>query len=166
MHHETQVTLSRGSLIQLAFIAPILMLSVCMKAFIYFPPAQRYLAFSWGTDLKRDKRYLKGSKNVNMDDFAEDEFHKCDCFFSFFIRIGWILPKRLKSKFGVSVADRHTHAHTHIPTIHNNSHLNNCWWFFTQLVPGSSGFPSSSTLQTHLCSSKTSPGRPEHNLNP
>lgn len=128
MHHETQVTLSRGSLIQLAFIAPILTLSVCMKAFIYFLPAQRYLAFSWGTDLKRDKRYLKGSKNVNMDDFAEDEFHKCDCFFSFFIRIGWILPKRLKSKFGVSVAYRHTRTCTH-------THSNNSQQFaFEQLL--------------------------------
>lgn len=58
---------------------------------------------------------LKSSMRVTVDGFAEVEFFTGDCFcLSLFIRIGWIPPKRLKSKFGVSVADRHP------PTRNNN----------------------------------------------
>lgn len=61
------------------------------------------------------KRALKSSKRVTVDGFTEVEFLTRDCFcLSLFIRIGWIPPKRLKSKFGVSVADRH-------PPTHNNN---------------------------------------------
>ncbi len=74
------------------------------------------------------QRFIKGRtvlkkahKNVNMDDFAEVEFSQRQVPLSFFIRIGWIPPKRLRSKFEVSAADTHIHTYTHTHT-HTHSH--------------------------------------------
>lgn len=54
----------------------------------------------WEIDLGREE-HEECSINVNMDESAWVEFLKT--VFSALTRTGWILPKRLRSKFGVSV---------------------------------------------------------------
>lgn len=77
-----------------------------------------------------------------MDDFAEVKISEKGLSLSFFIRIGWIPPKRLRSKFGVSAADTHIYTvshtqfnestHTHkrsILMIRHSFTKQPCWWF-------------------------------------
>ena len=48
---------------------------------------------------------------------------------SFFIRIGWIPPRRLRSKFGVSAADTHSQSPTNQLADTQFFTKQHCWWF-------------------------------------
>ena len=153
---EALVTLSWRSWIQLAFIAPVLMLSVFIEAFIHSLIA--YLVFNRGIDLiKKGRAVLKRALKMWIwTMLLRLNFSKG--IVSFFLYQNWLDPsKEIKKQIRGKCSRHsptHTNTHTHSPANpHTDSILMNsqsftkqpCWcfvyswfldlWIFCQVLP-------------------------------